>query len=44
MSDTDLLPESSINLQANVDPVLPVSDANLPPRVTQVPSDATLLK
>ena len=44
VSDTDLLPESSINLQANVDPVIPVSDANLPPRVIQAPSDATLLK
>ena len=31
-------------LQANVDPVIPVGDANLPPRVTQASSDATLLK
>ena len=44
LSDVNLLPESSFNLQANV-PVLPVGDANLPPSpVTQVPSDATLLK
>ena len=44
VSITDLLPESPINLQANVDPVIPVSDANLPPRVTEAPSDATILK
>ena len=35
-SDVDLLPKSSVNLQANVR-ILPVGNANLPPCGTQTP-------